>query len=136
VGLADIAVERFEVKVELPDVRGLEGGDFQLDGNESVQASMKKQQINRAVARSHLNGIFLTDEAKITAQLAQKVPKAMHQGPSQIGLGVGNRQAKKLHYVAILEVARGLFGENSRQRRDFFWSGAPGSIKLSHPPQI
>ena len=41
--LADIAVEGFEVEVELTEVRGFEASDLELDGDEGIEFAMVEE---------------------------------------------------------------------------------------------
>ena len=49
VGLAMVAVEGFEVEIELAEVFRAEFPDLEFDGDEAVQATMKKEQVEGEV---------------------------------------------------------------------------------------
>ena len=88
----------------------IKSGDFQLNGDEAVQATVEKQQVDRAVARADLDGILLADEGEIAAQFPQKLPQTVDQGPPEVRLGVSGWQVQKFNDVAVFEVLAGLLG--------------------------
>lgn len=72
VSLAHIAVEGFEVEIELAQVLGFETVHLELDGNQTVQAAVKEQQVEGEITSTDLYRELRADEAKITAQLDQE----------------------------------------------------------------
>lgn len=70
--LTRIAIQRFEVEVELAQVLRLKGGDFQFNGQQTVEAAMEEEQIQRKVLAADLQRVFGADIAEITAELGQK----------------------------------------------------------------
>ena len=63
-GFEVIPVEGFEVEVELAEVFWSECADFEFDGDEAIQAAMKKEQIEGKILSADLERMLRTDEPK------------------------------------------------------------------------
>ena len=72
VRLACISVQGFETKIQLAQVLGFETVHLELDGNQTVQAAVKEQQVEREITSTDLHRKLRADEAEITAQLDQE----------------------------------------------------------------
>ncbi len=66
-GFAFVAVQRFQVEVQLAEVFGLKAADLELNGNEAVEASMEKQQIQSKVLAADLQRVLGADKTEIAA---------------------------------------------------------------------
>ena len=73
VRLFNIAVQRFQVKAEFAQIFGLKAANLQFDGNQAIEAPVKKQQVQRKIAPAHLQWVFAADKAKVPAQFDQKL---------------------------------------------------------------
>jgi hypothetical protein len=58
---------------------------------------MEEEQVEREVPVTHLQGIFRADEAKVSAQLDQKLLQLFQEGALQVGFRVGLRKSKEFH---------------------------------------
>ena len=81
VRLAVVAVEGFEVDVELAEVLRLEAAGLEFEGDEAVQPAVKKEQVEREILSADLDGILRADEAKVAAQLGEKRPRLRTSAP-------------------------------------------------------
>jgi hypothetical protein len=61
-----------KIKIELAQALGFESVHLQLNGDQAVQTSVKKQQVEREVTTADLHREFRADEAEIPTQLDQK----------------------------------------------------------------
>lgn len=114
--LAGVAVQRFEVEVELAQVLGLEPVYLQLDRHQAVQATVEEQQVEREVPSTHLHRELRSDEAEIAAQFDEEAAKLAQQAAVQVGLGLVDRQAQELQRVGVLEKACGRITMNFSHR--------------------
>ena len=103
VDLADIAIERFEVELQLAQVFRLEATHLQFDGDQAVQLPVKEEQVQGEVAPADLHGVFRADETEVTAQLSEKAPEVAHQGAVEVDFGVTVRQTEEFEEVRVLE---------------------------------
>ncbi len=101
VGLAVIAVEGFEVEVELAKMLGLEAGGLEFNGDEAVQSAMEEKQVKGEVLPANLDGIFGTDEAEIAAQFGEKAAQIAEQRAVQVGFGMVVGEAQKLQELVL-----------------------------------
>jgi hypothetical protein len=74
-GLAHVAVEGFEVELQLAEVLGLELVHFQFDGDQTVQTAMEEQEIEREVPPADLDGVLRTDKAESRPNSVMKRPR-------------------------------------------------------------
>ena len=95
-GFAVIPVEGFEIEVELAKVFWSECADFEFDGDEAIQAAMKKEQIEGKILSADLEGMLGTDEAEIAAQVPQ-------QTAVEVGFVVFGRKTEKFKRVDVFE---------------------------------
>jgi hypothetical protein len=107
VGLAHVAVQRFEVEAELAQVFRLEPIHLQLDCHEAVQAPVEEQQVEREISSTHLHRKLGAYEAEVAAQLDEEGAQLAEQTVVQIGLGIVWRQAQEFQRVGILEIVGG-----------------------------
>lgn len=81
VRLAVVAVEGFEVEVQLAEVAGFESGGLEFYGDEAIQAAMEEEEIDRKILSADLDGIFRADEAKIAAEFSDEPLEAEQETP-------------------------------------------------------
>jgi len=72
VSLAMVTIERFEIEVEFAEIFRAELAHLEFDGDEAIQATMKKEQVESEILRSDLDRVLGTDEAEIATQLGNK----------------------------------------------------------------
>ena len=108
VGLAVVAVEGFEVEVDLTEVLRAEFANLQLDGDEAVHAAMEEQQIEREILSADLDGILGADEAEVPSQLSDEAAQIAQESPFQIRLGMLRGQAEEFEGVDVFEELGGL----------------------------
>ena len=102
-GLLEIAVEGFEVEIELAEVLRLELFELQLEGDEAVEGAVEEQEVEREVAPADLERDLAAEEAEVAAQLGDEGAQAGEQRAVQVGLGVVVGQAEELEDVGVLE---------------------------------
>ena len=102
-GFAVIPVEGFEVEVELAEVFWSECADFEFDGDEAIQAAMKKEQIEGKILSPDLEGMLGTDEAEIAAQLGDEAAQIPQQAAVEVGFVVFGRKTEKFKRVDVFE---------------------------------
>jgi hypothetical protein len=88
VRFTDVAVEGFEVKLQLAEVLGLEAADLELNGDEAVQSTVKEEQIKGEVAVADLERILRADEAEIAAHFVDEIVELIQQTVMEIGFRV------------------------------------------------
>ena len=108
VALAYIAVEGFEVELELAEVLGLELVHLQLDSDETVQSAMEEEEVEREVPATDLHRVFGADEAEVAAEFGDETAQITQQTGMKISLGVVLRQAEKLQDVGVFKEFGGL----------------------------
>ncbi len=91
VRLADVAVEGFQIELQLAQMLGLELTELELDGDQAGEAPMEEQQVEREVATADMQGHFAANEAEVAAQLGQKAAEVAKQALMQVGLAVISR---------------------------------------------
>ena len=102
-GFAVIPVEGFEVEVELAEVFWSECADFEFDGDEAIQAAMKKEQIEGKILSADLEWMLGTDEAEIAAQLGDEAAQIPQQAAVEVGFVVFGRKTEKFKRVDVFE---------------------------------
>lgn len=90
-----VAVEGFEVEVELPEVFGREAGGFEFDGDQAVEAAMEEEQIEGEILFADLQRIFTADKTEIAPEFEQELPQLGQQAALQLTFAVNRRQGKK-----------------------------------------
>lgn len=108
VGFADVAVEGFEVELQFAEVLGFEAVDLEFDGDEAVQATVEKEQIEGEVAVADLERILGAYEAEIAAHFADEIPELAQQALMEIGFRVVVGQIEEFEDVAVLENREGV----------------------------
>jgi len=119
-GFAVVAVEGFEVEIELAEVGRLEAGGLELDGDEAIQPAMKEKQVQSKILPAHLERVFGADKAKIPPQLGDEAPQIAQQAAVQICLGMVRRQAEKFECVGVFEDVQSLGVQLPHQWCDFY----------------
>jgi len=104
VRLLHIAVERLEVKVQLPEVCGLELADLELEGDQAGQAPVEEHQVDGEVLVPDLDRVLGSDEAEVAAELGDEAAEVAEQRAMEIGLGVTVVQLEELQVVGVLEL--------------------------------
>lgn len=66
---------------------------------------MKEEQIQREVPCTHLQRIFGTDKAEVTAKLQHEIFHAVEQSTVEVVLGMVLRQTEKFDGVSVSENA-------------------------------
>ena len=105
---AVVAVQGFEVEIELAQLLRCKGGDFQLNGHQTIQATVEEEQIKREVLITDLHRVFGADVAEVSSQLGQKPPQVLQPRTVQVQLGVPGGKTQKFKLVSILEKLIGL----------------------------
>ena len=105
VGFSVVAVERFEVEIELSQVFGRKTRGLKLDGDQAIESAVEKQQVERKILLADLQGVFAADEAEITTQFEQKLFEPRQQAALQVAFGIADRQVEKFDQIAVLEDA-------------------------------
>ena len=103
VAFSVITVERFEIEIELAEVFGFEATRLEFEGDEGVEATMEKEQIERKVLPAHLQGIFGSDIAKVAPQLGKEAPEVADQRAVQVGFIVLLRKPEEFERIGIFK---------------------------------
>ena len=111
-GFAVIAIEGFEIELQLAEILGLEAVYLQLDRNQTVEPSVKKQHIEREVSAPNLHRIFRSDEAEVAPEFDKKFLEPRQQTAMQVVFRMGHRQVKKLDKIGVLQNAVGRISMN------------------------
>ena len=107
--LAHVAVQRFEVEVQLAKVLGRKRSDLEFDRHQAVQTSVEEKQVQREVLPTHLHRVFRADVAEVAPQLGQEPAQVLQQAAVQVTLGMQVGQCQKVQQVGVLEVLFGLW---------------------------
>ena len=86
-----IAIQCFQIEIELAQALRLEAADFQFDCDQAVEAPMEKQQVECEVTAADLKRVLGANEAEIPAQLDQELFEPIHQRTLQIRFDMATR---------------------------------------------
>jgi hypothetical protein len=106
-GLAHVAVERFEVELEFAEVLGLEGCNLQFEGDEGLEPAMVEEEVEAEIFATDLEQIFFADETKVAAELDEEAAEVGDESALEVGLGVGLGQLKKIEKIGVFEERAG-----------------------------
>src|ERR1700722_17747629 len=118
--LTHVAVEGFQIKIQLAEIFRLKLADLQFNRNEAVQATMKEEQVQREISPTNLNRIFGADETEVPSQLDQKHSELFQQAAMQICFGMDRWETEKFQVIGILENAECFRVCLSHHWRDFW----------------
>ena len=107
VRLADIAVKRLQIELQLAEMLGLELADLEFDCDQAVQVAVEEQQVEGEIALSDLHRVLGAHEAKVPTQLDEEVLEPIHEPAMQVVLRVLARQVEELDHVGVLEDIEG-----------------------------
>jgi len=79
VRLADIAVERFEFKLQLAEILWLKVVDLEFDRDEASQLAVIKHELDPKILAADLDQVFLADKAKVAAQFENELLQSRDQ---------------------------------------------------------
>jgi len=109
VGLADVAVEGLEIEFHFAEMLRFEFLDFQIEGNQALQAPVEEQEVQAKVLAADLEGILLTDETKVAAQFNEEASEFADKRRLKLSLRVAVSKLEKFDHIAILERAFGVW---------------------------
>lgn len=101
--LSNIAVERFQIELELPKVLRLKLLDLQLDDHKAVEAAVEEEEIQREVPATDLNRVLRANEREVAPEFVDETTEVTKKAGVEIGLGVLLRKAEELQHVGISE---------------------------------
>ena len=70
---ANVAVEGFEVELQLAKVLRLKLVDLQVEGHQGVESPVEEEQVQEKIAAPDLKRILAADEAEIAAEFHEKL---------------------------------------------------------------
>ena len=79
-GFAVIAIEGFEVEVELTEGLRLEAGGLELNGDKAVEAAMEEQEVEGEVLAADLQRVLRADETEVVTELGEETAEVADQG--------------------------------------------------------
>src|ERR1700722_18539173 len=106
--LSNVTIECFQVKFKLPQVFRLKSTYLELEGDQTVKATVKEQQIQSKISASYLHGVFGADETEISAEFDQEFLQLRKEATVQIVFAVFARQIEKFKHVSVFEYAPGI----------------------------
>ncbi len=119
--LFHIAVEGFEIELELAEVLGLELFDFQFDADKSVQCPVEEEKVDCEVAATDLERILAANKAKISTEFDQELFELHNKAALEVGFRVAGRKVEKLQQIGILKNANCLGVDVQNRLRQFGW---------------
>ena len=69
----NVPVERFQIELQLAEIFGLELVDFQLDGHQTIERPIEKEQVEREIASADLQGVLASDKTEVAAQFNEEL---------------------------------------------------------------
>ena len=94
VRLLHVAVEGFQVELELAQVLGLELDDLEFERDQAVEGPVEEQQVEGEVPPADLDRVLAADEAEVAAEFDQELLELLDQATLQVGLGVPGRRSR------------------------------------------
>ena len=124
VRLSDVAVEEFEVKIHLAEVLRLEVLDFQVKGDEALQFTMIKDEVNGVIVHADLEAHFFFKEDEVASEFEQEPAHVGDEGFLEFKFTVQFPDVEEFDQVNVAEnisqqvffrvfgQQQGLFGEH------------------------
>src|SRR5450830_426989 len=119
VGFSFIAIQRFQIEVQLAQILRLETADLQLNGHQAVESTVKEQQIQSKITPTDLQRVFGADKAEVAAQLDEEIFQPRQQSLMQIDLGMAAGEAEKLNHIGIAKYLQSIGVRLSQHCRSF-----------------
>src|SRR5712691_6573655 len=85
VRLLHVAVESFQVELQLAEMLWLELFDLQFKGDQTVECSVEEQQVDGEVTSAHLKRVLAANETEVATQFDQELLELFDQSVFQIG---------------------------------------------------
>ncbi len=108
VRLLHVAVEGFQVELELAEVLRLELDDLEFKRDQAIERPVEEEQVECKISSADLDRVMTADEAEVAAKFDQEVLELLDQTALQVGLGMPWRKVEKLDEVAVLEDGGGV----------------------------
>ena len=86
--LAYVAVERFEVELQLAEKLGLEFVDLEVDRHQALKRTVVEQRVQPEIPAADLQQVLLAHEAEISAEFEQDFFQLADKSQLQVCLGI------------------------------------------------
>ena len=114
--LADLPVQRRQIKLHLADELRQEFADFQFNGDKAAQTAVKQQEVDEKLFAVHLQPVLAAHEGEHAAHGPEEILDPGDERPLQLPLAVLLAQLQKIEGVFVLHRQLGLGAKFRRQR--------------------
>ena len=115
VRLLDVAVEGFEVELQLAQILRLKFVNFQFKRHQTCEASMEKQQVEFEVSPADLDRVMTADKAEIATEFDKEILEPFNQAAMKVGFRVIFGQVEKFDEVTVSEDGYGIGMQNCQR---------------------